>query len=153
MKGASGVDRLGAVMRSAGIKDAIVANEAALGLVARVGATRITDALGALRDDDHEMLVDLFATDTGSWLEITYHLRRLEDAHEVFVKTRADHGGAIPSACGIYPAALLAERDAAARLGMTFRGQPGGGLKAAAGGPPLLRKAVVIVPEPEGAAE
>lgn len=106
---------------------ASVANECAderLGVVCRLGATDVALALGALRSEGYESLVDLFASDTGEALEVTYHLRSFVADTEVYMRATVPYDGALPSVWETHPAALYAEREAAELFGLTFEGHP-----------------------------
>ncbi len=97
-----------------------------LGVLARVPSERAIDALSALRDgdDDYTMLVDLFGTDTGDAIEVTYHVRSFSRDQDLFLRTSVPYGGEIPSAWRVFPAALYPEREAAEHFGIRFPGHP-----------------------------
>jgi NADH:ubiquinone oxidoreductase subunit C len=117
----------------------------ALGLVARIPSARVADALAALSQAGYDMLVDLFGTDTGERIELTYHLRAFAGLHDLYVKCLVDYDGEAPSAWRSYPAALYPEREAAELFGMSFPGHPNPKrLLTTEGVEPLLRKSVPI---------
>lgn len=117
----------------------------ALGAVVRVPAASAAKALGALRSAGYTMLVDLFGTDTGDRIELTYHLRALETLDDLYVKAMVDHDGEAPSVWRVFPAALYPEREAAELLGVAFPGHPNPKrLLTVDGTEPLLRRAVAV---------
>jgi NADH:ubiquinone oxidoreductase subunit C len=121
------------------------ASTEALGEVVRLDSARIADALVALQESGFDFLVDLFATDTGERLEVTWHLRAFEQRSDLYLKALVDYDGSAPSVWETYPAALYPEREAAELLGMTFVGHPNPKrLLTTDGTEPLLRKSVLI---------
>jgi NADH-quinone oxidoreductase subunit C len=90
--------------------------------------------------------VDLFGTDTGSAIELTYHLRALEGLREIFMKTVVVYDGEAPSVWRVFPAALYPEREAAELLGVSFAAHPNPKrlLTTDEVSEPLLRKSVAI---------
>jgi NADH:ubiquinone oxidoreductase subunit C len=116
-----------------------------LGQVLRVDAQRVDDALAALQTIGYDFLVDLFGTDTGEQIELTYHLRAFATLEDLYLKALVDYDGEAPSVWRIFPAALYAEREAAELLGMSFPGHPNPKrLLTAEGLPPMLRKSELI---------
>ena len=116
-----------------------------LGEVVRLDVSLIADALAALEESGFDFLVDLFATDTGERLEVTWHLRAFAQRSDLYLKAFVDYDGRAPSAWETYPAALYPEREAAELLGMTFTGHPNPKrLLTTDGTEPLLRKSVLI---------
>jgi len=139
MPGRTAVDTL----RAAGVS--AEHTDEALGAVLRLPCSRIADALSALSAEGYDQLVDLFATDTGERIEVTYHLRALARLEELYVKCLVEYDGEAPSVWRVYPAALYAEREAAELLGMSFPGHPNPKrLLTTDGVEPLLRKSVPI---------
>jgi NADH:ubiquinone oxidoreductase subunit C len=131
------------ILRGAGI--AHESADAALGTVVRLEARDIRAALGALAANGFEQLVDLFATDTGEEIEVTYHVRDMSDFESLFLKTTVAYGGVLLSVWEVYPAALYPEREAAELLGMSLVGHPNPKrLLTVEGTEPLLRKSVAI---------
>ncbi len=131
------------ILRDAGIAHQV--EHAKLGAVIRLATGDMHAALGALAAGGFEQLVDLFATDTGEAIEVTYHLRDMSDFGSLFLKTAIPYDGELPSVWEVYPAALLAEREAAELLGMTLVGHPNPKrLLTVEGTEPLLRKSVAI---------
>jgi len=121
------------------------ASTEALGDVVRLESARIADALAALQECGFDFLVDLFATDTGERLEVTWHLRAFAEHADLYLKALVDYDGAAPSVWQTYPSALYPEREAAELLGMTFTGHPNPKrLLTTDGTRPLLRKSVLI---------
>jgi len=133
------------LLASAGVRVTGVESET-LGVVVRCERGCSEAALGTLRADGYELLVDLFATDTGDALELTYHLRDLDDLRELYVKVGVEYDGEAPSVWRVYPAALYPEREAAELLGMSFAGHPNPKrlLTTDEVGEPLLRRSVAI---------
>ncbi len=118
---------------------------ASLGAVARVAPGDVWAALAALKAGGCDQLVDLFASDTGEGIEVTYHLRDFSDYSAVFVKTVVAYDGEIKSVWELYPSALYPEREAAELLGMSFPGHPNPKrLLTTEGTEPLLRKSIEI---------
>jgi NADH:ubiquinone oxidoreductase subunit C len=132
-----------AILRDAGIAFESAEDSALVTL--RIAVSDVSAALGAFASADYEQLVDLFATDTGEAIEVTYHLRTLSGFASVFLKATVPYDGEIASAWQIYPAALFPEREAAELLGMSFPGHPNPKrLLTVEGTEPLLRKSVLI---------
>jgi NADH:ubiquinone oxidoreductase subunit C len=116
-----------------------------LGAVVRLEAARIADALEVLRASGYDFLVDLFATDTGERLEVTWHVRAFDRHEDLYLKALVEYDGEAPSVWRIHPAALYPEREAAELLGMTFPGHPNPKrLLTVDGTEPLLRRSVLI---------
>jgi NADH:ubiquinone oxidoreductase subunit C len=116
-----------------------------LGSVVRLDSDRVADALAALQTIGYDFLVDLFGTDTGERIELTYHLRAFATREDLYVKVLLDYDGEAPSVWRIHPAALYAEREAAELLGVSFPGHPNPKrLLTAEGLPPMLRKSELI---------
>jgi NADH-quinone oxidoreductase subunit C len=95
-----------------------------LGAVARLESPGVADALSALHYGGYDFLVDLFGTDTGERIELTYHVRALGSHEDLYVKTLVAYGGEAPSVWRVFPAALYPEREAAELFGMSFPGHP-----------------------------
>jgi NADH-quinone oxidoreductase subunit C len=131
------------VLGLAGI--ACEATEDSLGSVVRLDADRILDALAALQTTGYDFLVDLFGTDTGERIELTYHLRAFATLEDLYLKVLVDYDGEAPSVWHVHPAALYPEREAAELLGMSFPGHPNPKrLLTVDGFPPMLRKSQLI---------
>ena len=121
------------------------ATEERLGQVVRLDADRVCDALAALQTVGYDFLVDLFGTDTGARIELTYHVRAFATHEDLYVKALVDYDGEAPSVWRIHPAALYPEREAAELLGMSFPGHPNPKrLLTGEGVGPLLRKSELI---------
>jgi NADH:ubiquinone oxidoreductase subunit C len=123
--------------------------ESALGAVLRLDAARVADAGAALRDAGYDFLVDLFGTDTGEAIEVTYHVRRLAALDDAYLKCLVPYEGEAPSIWRTYPAALYPERECAELLGMRFPGHPNPKhlLTTEAVGPLLRRTELIRGPE------
>ncbi|HEY5506439.1 MAG TPA: NADH-quinone oxidoreductase subunit C [Coriobacteriia bacterium] len=116
-----------------------------LGAVVRLDAARIDDALAALQTVGYDFLVDLFGTDTGEAIELTYHLRAFATREDLYLKATVVYDGEAPSVWHIFPAALYPEREAAELLGMSFPGHPNPKrLLTTDELPPMLRKEHLI---------
>jgi NADH-quinone oxidoreductase subunit C len=116
-----------------------------LGAVVRLDADRVLDALAALQTVGYDFLVDLFGTDTGERIELTYHLRAFAAHEDVYIKVLVDYDGEAPSVWRVHPAALYPEREAAELLGMSFPGHPNPKrLLTTEGLPPMLRKSELV---------
>jgi NADH-quinone oxidoreductase subunit C len=70
------------------------------------------------------MLLDLFGVDTGSGIQVTYHLRSFGRDQELYLRIGVPYGGDIGSVWQIYPAALYQERETAEHFGISFPGHP-----------------------------
>jgi NADH-quinone oxidoreductase subunit C len=131
------------VLGLAGIE--CVATEEPLGSVVRLDADRILDALAALQTTGYDFLVDMFGTDTGERIELTYHLRAFATLEDIYLKVLVDYDGEAPSVWHVHPAALYPEREAAELLGMSFPGHPNPKrLLTVDGFPPMLRRSELI---------
>jgi NADH-quinone oxidoreductase subunit C len=131
------------VLAFAGIR--CEATDEKLGAVVRLDADRIADALAALQTVGYDFLVDLFGTDTGERIELTYHLRAFATHEDLFLKTLVDYDGEAPSVWRVHPAALYPEREAAELLGLSFPGHPNPKrLLTIEGVGPLLRRSELI---------
>ena len=131
------------VLGLAGI--ACEATDEPLGAVVRLDAERILDALAALQTVGYDFLVDLFGTDTGERIDLTYHVRAFATHDDVYLKVLVDYDGEAPSVWHVHPAALYPEREAAELLGMSFPGHPNPKrLLTTEGLPPMLRKSELI---------
>ena len=115
--------RIAELLDAAGVADVSVTTEP-FGMVVRVRAAAVEEALATLWHADYEMLVDMFAADTGEQIALTYHVRRLEDMHELYVRATVDYDGEAPSVWRVYPAALYPEREAAELFGVSFAAHP-----------------------------
>jgi len=131
------------ILRACGIP--FEASTEALGEVVRLDAAKVADALAALYESGYDFLVDLFATDTGERIEVTWHVRAFAEHADLYLKALVDYDGAAPSVWEVFPAALYPEREAAELLGMTFPGHPNPKrLLTIDGAEPFLRKSVLI---------
>lgn len=141
-----GADRIAACLQSAAVEADVTVQ--ALGVVCRVRPAHAVSALAALRGAGYDVLVDMFATDTRSKVELTYHLRSAGDGREVYVRTRVGYDAVVRSASGIFPAAAIAEREAAELFGLTFAGNPDMRrlLTTSEVPDPLMRKSVRLAP-------
>jgi NADH:ubiquinone oxidoreductase subunit C len=101
-----------------------VVEEERFGIVCRLDPASLDAGLAAAAGAGYDFLVDLFASDTGEQLEVTYHLRSIAGDTEFYVRVPVPYDGEVPSAWGTYPAALYAEREAAELFGMSFSGHP-----------------------------
>jgi len=130
------------ILRLAGI--AAEVTDEALGIVARLDAAHIGEALAALQTVGYDFLVDLFGTDRDEHIELTYHVRAMATLEDLYLKVAVPYDGEAPSVWRVYPAALYPEREAAELLGMSFPGHanPKRLLTTDAVGP-LLRRSVL----------
>ncbi len=103
---------------------AIEFSDEPFGLVGRVEGESVVPALGAIKEHDFDMLIDLFAVDTGERVELTYHLRSVPRDEDLYLRTAVDHGGEVQSCWLAYPSALYPEREAAEMFGIRFAGHP-----------------------------
>jgi NADH:ubiquinone oxidoreductase subunit C len=131
------------ILTAAGI--ACESSSETLGVVVRLDAACVVEALSALDEAGFDLLLDLFGSDTGEAIEITYHVRVLARMEDAFLKVRVPYDGEAPSAWRVYPAALYAEREAAEMFGVSFPGHPNPKrLLLTEGVDPLLRKSVPV---------
>jgi NADH:ubiquinone oxidoreductase subunit C len=131
------------ILRAAGVSSE--GADTVLGTVLLLAADRIVEAVSALRDAGYDQLVDLFGTDTGDAVELTYHLRVLAERKDLYLKCHVPYEGGLESVWEVYPAALYPEREAAELLGFSLAGHPNPKrLLTTDGTPPLLRKSVRI---------
>jgi NADH:ubiquinone oxidoreductase subunit C len=132
------------ILRAAGVTCETV-EMPALGILLRVAKPDVVAALSALGADDYDQLVDLFGTDTGEAVDITYHLRVLERMDDVYVRCTVPYDGELRSVWQVYPAALYPEREAAELFGFSLVGHPNPKrLLTTDGTEPLLRKSVPV---------
>ena len=133
-------------LAAGGVSDVEV-EETVLGLLLRVAADDVRPALAALKDseDSFVFLVDLFGTDTGEHIDVTYHVRSFLRDEELYIRTSLPYDGTLASVWEIHPAALLPERETAELLGLSLDGHPNPRrLLTTDDSPPLLRKSVAI---------
>ena len=131
------------VLGAAGVSCEVA--ETLLGVLLLVDATRIVTAVTTLEEAGYDQFVDLFGTDTGEALEVTYHLRVLGRMDDVYLRCTLPYDGELQSVWQVYPAALYAEREAAELLGFSLVGHPNPKrLLTTDGTEPLLRKSVLI---------
>jgi NADH:ubiquinone oxidoreductase subunit C len=132
------------ILRAAGVAYETV-EMPTLGTLLRVARADACAALSSLGAECYDQLVDLFGTDTGSEIEITYHVRALERMADVYVRCAVPYDGELRSVWQVYPAALYPEREAAELLGFSLTGHPNPKrLLTTDGTEPLLRKSVLV---------
>lgn len=139
--------RIAKALEAAAIRSAAVEEVDKLGVVCRVDAAELPGALAALKSCDHDFsfLADLFAIDTGEAVDVVYHLRSFARDEEMHVRMTLPYGGDLASVWELYPAALMAEREAAEMFGLTLSGHPNPKrLLTTDQVPPLLLKSVAI---------
>ena len=135
--------RVADILAAAGIPG--TPSDELLGAVVRLDAPRVADALAALLAEGFDFFLDLFGTDTGEAVELTYHVRDLAALDDVFLKVVVPYDGEAPSVWRSYPAVLHAEREAAELLGVSFPGHPNPKrLLTTEGCDPFLRKSVPV---------
>ena len=94
-------------------------------LVARARADRVKDVLRTLRDDFAcRHLSALSGVDSGSSLEVVYHLAARGGTVLSIRSALPREAPHIPTITGIFPAANLYEREVHDLLGITFEGHP-----------------------------
>lgn len=138
---------IASALERAGITDAVVDDVEGLGVVARVAPGAARDAVGALKDSDHDFsfLVDLFGIDTGEHVDAVYHLRSFTRDEEVYIKTAHEYGSDLVSVWDLFPATLMPERELAEMFGLTLSGHPNPKyLLLTEGIEPLLLKRIAI---------
>lgn len=111
------------VLTGAGASDAEVLDGDLLTIV-RVAPERLTSVLQAFKDSDFETLVDIFGSDPGEGIELTYHLRSLSRDEDVYLRIAVPYDGTTSSVWLLYPSALYPEREAAELFGVSFAGHP-----------------------------
>ena len=130
------------ILRAAGVACEIV-DMPTLGPLLRVAKTDVVAALSSLGAEAYDQLVDLFGTDTGAQIEITYHLRVLASMDDLYVRCAVPYDSVLPSVWQVYPAALFPEREAAELFGFSLTGNPNPKrLLTTDGTAPLLRKSI-----------
>ncbi len=109
----------------AGVSGAKVLEEGP-GVVCRVPFDRVLETMKALAGEggEFDMLVDLFGTDTGEAIDLTWHLRAFGKDQEVYVRSFVPYDAEVASVWSVYPAALYSERETAELLGVRFPGHP-----------------------------
>ncbi|MBE0417719.1 MAG: NADH-quinone oxidoreductase subunit C [Coriobacteriia bacterium] len=118
-----------------------------LGVVVRVPHADAAASLSALKASDlgFVMLVDLFGTDTGDEIEVTYQLRSFARDEEIYVKCALPYDDVLHSVWNVFASALLPERETAELFGLTLAGHPNPArLLTTEGVAPLLRRSVPI---------
>lgn len=110
------------ILAAAGI--AATGSNEVLGAVVRIEPAAVADSVAALHTGGYDFLVDLFGTDTGSGVELTYHVRRFAAHDDLYLKCLVAYDGEAPSVWRTFPAALYPEREAAELLGVEFPGHP-----------------------------
>lgn len=134
------------VLNQAGVTD-IVVEELPMGTLVRLPSESVSAALSALKASDsaYTFLVDLFGSDTGELVEITYHVRSFSRAEDLYLRAQLPYDGVLASAWEIFPSALMPERETAEMFGLALEGHPNPKrlLTTDAVGP-LLRKSVQI---------
>ncbi len=96
-----------------------------LGELTRVGASELAGTLASMwAEGGFRMLVDLFGSDTGEGIEITYHLRDVGSGREAGVRCAVPYDGEVPSVWERFPAALYPERELAEMFGVRLVGHP-----------------------------
>lgn len=112
-------------MKRANVEGASAEELAPLGMVLRLPAASLKDAMVVLRDEEEfAQLTDAFANDTGEGLEMTYHLRSFSRDQDLYVRIAVDYDGDLPSIFDVYPSAIYVEREAAEMFGMSLVGHP-----------------------------
>ncbi len=140
------------VLERAGLRDALVEDVPALGVVVRVEPIDTRAALCALKDSDHAftVLVDLFGVDSGEGVDVVYHLRSISRDEDVIVKVAHPYGATLGSVWTVFLAASFPERECAEMFGLTLEGNPNPKhLLLTDGVAPLLLKCVDIRPAEE----
>ena len=142
MRDATALSRL---LAGAGLTPSSVTEEP-VGIVARIEPDEVLAALTALAADTYAMLVDLLGADTGSGIELTWHVRSFASDEDVYVKALAAYDSELPSVWTVYASALYSEREIAELLGLTLIGHPNPKrlLTSEEAEPNLLRKSTPI---------
>ncbi len=141
------VTHIADALRNAGVSAVSVEADEMLGAVVRVAPAQARATLETLRDSSHAfgLPVDIFGIDTGSAVDVVYHLRSLSHAEEVVVKVEHEYGSELESVWEVFPAALMPEREIAEMFGFTLAGHPNPKhLLLTSGIEPLLLKRVEI---------
>ncbi len=116
-----------------------------LGILVRVSPAEAPAALEQLKEAGFRVLVDLFGTDTGEAIEVTYHVRSYEHGSDLFVRCGLPYDGTLRSVWTIHPSALMPERETAELFGLRLDGHPNPKrLLTTDGTPPLLRRSVPV---------
>jgi NADH:ubiquinone oxidoreductase subunit C len=119
------VTAIDSALRAADVASANVA-EAGFGVLVTVEAGDVRGALRGLKESDADFafMVDLFGSDTGENVQITYHLRSFARDEDIYVRASYDYDAEFLSVWEIYPAALMPEREVAEMFGLTLREHP-----------------------------
>lgn len=93
----------------------------------RIAAADVTDVLRTLHDDpelDFAMLVDLAGVDTGTDMQVVYHLwsRRTPDWLRVIADGLPREDPRVPSLTGLWPGTEWMERECYDMFGIVFEG-------------------------------
>jgi NADH:ubiquinone oxidoreductase subunit C len=132
------------MLTAGGIRDVEV-RDAEIGMLVRVPLAAVGGVLSALRAAGFESLIDFDGVDTGSDVDLTWRVRSYVHGGEAVIKASIDYGDTIESVWGIYPSALMPERETAELLGLGLDAHPNPKrLLTTDGVPPLLRRDVPI---------
>ena len=133
------------ITRILGKLEGVEVAEEKLGVVARMPFVAVHDALVALKSDGFESLMDFDGIDTGEAIELTWRVRSYSADIDTFVKASLPYDGTLVSMWGVFPSALMPERETAELLGLHLDFHPNPKrLLTTEAVPPLLRKSVPI---------
>ncbi|MCL2403586.1 MAG: NADH-quinone oxidoreductase subunit C [Coriobacteriia bacterium] len=125
-----------------------IAEESSLGVVLRLDAEDVLDALQAFRDSaelQFEQLIDLFGADVRDLVEVTYRLRSLTNNIDIVLKCELPYDASYSSVGQVYAAAWLPERELCEMFGLSLLNHPNPKrLLTTEGLPPFLRKSTAI---------
>lgn len=133
-------------LSGAGLEEVTV-EETPLGVICLAPPGRARAVLETLKGSEQQFdfLVDLFATDAGDHVLITYHLRSLSRGEELYVRAELPYDGTLASVWEVFSGALMPEREAAELFGLSLSGHPNPKrLLTTEGVEPLLLKRVEI---------
>lgn len=118
--------QVSSILSSAGVEALNVTEESKLGLVVRVQPDQAISALTAMRDAGlgFTMLMDTFGADIHDAIEVTYHIRSLENDCDMRIKTSLPYGGTYNSVIDVYASVYMPERELAEMFGLVLEGHP-----------------------------
>lgn len=141
------VTAVASLLAKAGIESATVDTVPVLGVVVRVDAPALRDAIAALKGSDaaFDFMVDLFGVDTGEAIDVVVHLRSFSRDEDIYLKSAHAYDSIHHSIWDIFPAALMPEREMCELFGMKLANHPNPKrLLTTDGVPPYLRKSTLI---------
>ena len=132
------------ILAAGGVRGVEV-RDAEIGMLLRVALDEVRGVLSALHHAGFESLVDFDGVDTGSDVELTWRVRSYARGGDAVIKASVGYGGTIESVWGVYPSALMPERETAELFGLGLDAHPNPKrLLTTDGVPPMLLRDVPI---------